>query len=295
MQRIRSQSLRRKPAFDDLHSPSPKRKYPQLSLEEASPTKRPASIVWFSDKNGIPMKSVSPLRIVKRNGRTPSAQLRTFPGQIEEEYVQDVVTAVRHLREDDYEDEGAAARELINRASIWTCKTAATLEDTLDREEETDDDEYGDQATCRSTCSPPPPYAFVNAGFFPALKQRLPDTVGMISTSCDIKAKSPRAPSASNSTELSYLQDESPLSSVDSSLEDILTSFEDLITTMSPRHQPPDSKGLQAALATENTTSRGSRGDMQCHPYDGIAADDDAGGCGAPHWSEVLLLEGYTV
>lgn len=311
IQRARSQSLRRKPAFEDLHSPSPKRKYSQASLKDqrASPTKRPVSIVWFSDKNGIPYKSVSPLRIVKRNRQphsSPDPQPKPIPALISGEHLQDMVSAVRNLRETDDDDEGAAARELINRASIWTCKTAVTVdsrrEDDLDHEEDTDEEvEYGDQATYRSTCSPPPPYAFSNtqAGPFSAPKETLP--VVTLLSSRNVEVESPCRPSTSDSTELSYLRDGSPLSSAESSFDDILTSFEGLISTMGPRYQSPIPKMF---AATENKAEAGPKKaalndsrpkGTEYNPYDGIANDDEAEGCGVPHWSEVLLLDGYTI
>ncbi|KAF9460333.1 hypothetical protein BDZ94DRAFT_1311590 [Collybia nuda] len=306
VQRMRSQSLRRKPAFDDLHSPSPIRRYSQASLGDygVSPTKRPVSLVWFSDKNGVPFKSVSPLRIVKRNMQPtsdPSPQPKVVPVQVAEENLRDMVAAVRNLREEECEDEGDSARELINRASIWTCKTARTMGSTrnilaaLEQEEETDEEEYGDQATCRSTCSPPPPYAFSNPNFHQISETKTSEAVD---TPRDAQVKCPCGPSTSDSTELSYLQNGTPLSSMGSSLDDILTSFEGLITTLGPR-TPVSKTPTRVEKKAKTVLNKGSPYDIQekqmgyhFRPYDGIA--DEAEGCG-PHWSEVLLLEGYTI
>lgn len=263
-QRMRSPSLRRKPGYDDLHSLSPTR---------PSPKKRPASVNWFA----APAKSVSPLRIAKRNVAPVSDKpvMATFESTLDEDELQDMISTVRAAfvdlwADDSQEDAGVAARELINRQSVWTCD-AVSMDDTDTSENDSEEEEYGNELKIRSPCSPPPPYAFSNSPFY-ALHPIGQENKG----SMDVKLPSVCSIPASDSTELSYLQESTPASSVDSCLDDILTSFEHLVTTMGPKFSSHPTASA-TALAV----------DLGYFAYDGVVEEYGT------QWSDILELDSY--
>lgn len=298
IQRMRSPSLRRKPAYEDLHSASPTR---------PSPKRRPVSTVWFGSPQGTSFKSVLPLRIVKRNGTSPSSSdsgLMNSESLLKEDELQDVISAVRdafeHLREAGQDDEGAAARELINRESIWTCDAVSTVDSNKnmmaaleDEEDESEDEEYGNESTVRSTYSPPPPYAFSNTGFYATVEPSSPSAIDMLKLGDSVDKIHPVCSVlASGSTELSYLQGKTPIPSVESCLDDILVSFEHLISTMGPKFQAMHMSGapIEGRTKVENSTEANQKLpalDLGHYAYAGVSED-----C-FTQWSDVLQLDNY--
>ncbi|RDB25622.1 hypothetical protein Hypma_006301 [Hypsizygus marmoreus] len=305
-QRMRSPSLRRKPAYDDLHSGSPTR---------STHSKRPASVIWFSSSSiGTPLKTVDPLNIVKRNspGNAGPANELAFPAS-ESMNTDEVRSVVRdafvHLHTDNSEeDEGAAARELINRESVFTCDkvptagqfkegtAAMTIMDDSD-----DDEEYGEELVDQSSRSPPPPYAFTNPDLRTVdVKVEVPptlDTYGLKPDGCGKMIPACSVP-PSASTELSYLQGDTPTSSADSSLNDIITSFEHLMATMSPKFQASmvDIPSPAIAVFSEKAKVERRKGmepseKSSLHP--GSCGYDELLEEYATQWSEVLLLDTY--
>jgi len=164
-QRRRSLSLRRRPAYEDLHSPSP----PRSSLKKCS-----ISRLWFypPETKQVQASTVGPLRITKRSGSSsPTTPGSTSPQfKFDEDDTHDVILKVRAvfelLRGNEDEDEGTTARELLNRESVESSTHSRQRPEEEEEESDDDDEEYGNEVTTRSICSPPPPYA-LSPGLFP--------------------------------------------------------------------------------------------------------------------------------
>jgi hypothetical protein len=236
-------SLRRVSAFDNFHSPSPSRKSPKAP-PSSSRKKRPvSSVVWFKDFNVTP---TVPLRIAKRcailSPLTPAARI-SGRGGVTEEALEEEVFAVKEAFAETREDEadgGVAARQRFDRASVWTTRTNRSsviqsdehMRNILDEDEEG----YGEELPSSSLvmCSPPPPYPLS------LFAVHITDKIDYKITT----AEGP--PLASQSTELSYLCSPGSVASCNGVLDDLLVSFEDLISTMPSRLKTP--KELRQAL-----------------------------------------------
>jgi hypothetical protein len=257
-------SLRRVPAFDNLHSPSPSRKS-QKASPSPSPRKRPvSSVVWFKNPSVTP---TTPLRIAKRcaglSPRIPTPKTARKAGVTEEELEEEVLAvkkAFATVRKEGEDDDGAA-RERFNRASVWTTRTSRSsvfqldehMRNILDTEEADDDDSdeegYGEELPSSSLMmrSPPPPYPLSP----PAVHTADKNSVYKMADSL---------PPVSESTELPYLRSPTPFESLDESLDDLLLSFEDLIASMPSRLKTPDEMRHTLAEKEAKVNGRTIRG-----------------------------------
>jgi hypothetical protein len=225
-------------------------------------------------------------------------------GVTEEELEEEVLAvqkAFATVREEGDDDDGIAARELFNRASVWTTRTNRSsvfrldehMRNILDEEEDNDDlndERYGKELSSPSLMmrSPPPPYPLS-----PSAVHITDKTIYKISTADSL-------PPVSESTELSYLPSPISFSSMDESLDDLLSSFEDLVASMPSRlRHAPAEKEAAAAKMNERVISRrrGEKGDMArlvleedmdsaCH---GIVVESVRD----RHWSDDFQLDAY--
>ncbi|KAF8071579.1 hypothetical protein FPV67DRAFT_1667066 [Lyophyllum atratum] len=303
VQRLRSPSLRRKPAYEDLHSASPMR--PRFSDAPPSPT-------VSSSSSEVQFKSVSPLRIVKRNGGSPvCVQAPSMPEALEavaypvkhtepgppgvrasamSEISKVVTSAVRHAfvqtRIEGQDDEGAAARELIQRASVWSCDAVPTGPSRCDmatvQEADESEEEHAGEVTPRASHSPPPPYAFSN----PSVNATLgPVTEGTM-------LQPARSVSSCVSTAFSYLHGNTPVASVDSCLDDILESFEQLMATM-PKFKGHIAQSSGHPLSVGGGEAKKSILAVPLVKGQRIVSKDACSRRTTTLWSDVLPLDNY--
>lgn len=224
--RQRTASLRRSVTFDIFDSPppvwsTPKRTTPSIVVLSSTPksTSSPDRILG----------PITPLRIVKRNKIRSSTT---------SEVSKSVISAVRDAfvktREENYS--ASDPRDILCRASVWTCNTIPVGCSTSDMsiyEEDRAEDEDTQESVDQGPATPPPPYAFSDLNTMVSVADGLKiDTVKAFldMTRCSL--------SSNGSTELGYLAavPESAYASVDSCLDDLLASFEDLMTAMPELH-----------------------------------------------------------
>ncbi|KAF5379756.1 hypothetical protein D9615_005743 [Tricholomella constricta] len=230
----------------------------------------------------LQFKTVSPLRIVKRNTiKAPSVRTSTAS-----EASIAVISAVRgafvQTREEHPEDEGAAARELISRESVLTCDGVSVGPFRCDISEVPEMNESGEGYSQEmSSRSPPPPYMHCNPAFAASLNENGVKPSGLLHPDCDGPAQI--------STESSYVKGPMPLSSVDSGLDDILASFENLISSM-PKFKASLAKAQDPALLVgQEKIASSLKPSANVQRY---VSDDPCGGHGT-HWSDVLRLDSY--
>lgn len=305
-------SLRRVPAFDDLHSLSPSRRS-QKACPSLNSRQRPvSSVVWFKDPGVTP---ATPLRIAKGCvGLYPSLstvktarKVRVTEEELEEE-VSAVKKAFATIRDEGGDDDGVTARERFNRASVWTMRTNRSsvfhlddyMRNVLDEEESDDDDTdeegYGEELSSPSLImrSPPPPYPLSPHSADKKTDYKIPTSDSL--------------PPVSKSTELSYLRSPTP----SSSLDDLLLSFEDLIASMPSRLRIPEEmrrvlaeKEGKMAKASERVFSKKQEenGETACLALkeDMVITcrsilekvDDGAPAVRDRHWSDDFELDAY--
>ncbi|KAG6889003.1 hypothetical protein C0995_004471 [Termitomyces sp. Mi166 len=273
--RQRTASLRRSVAFGIFDSPPPVWSTP----------KRPAPsiiVLGSTPESGSSLESIisptTPLRIVKRSKVRSSTT-----SEVSKAVISAVRDAFVETREEHDDDIAADPRDILNRASVWTCNT---LPVTFSQDEISvyEDDEAEDEDTQESSeqepATPPPPYAFSNPNTTDTVADELKaDTVQALFQ--DMKRYSV---ASNDSTELGYLAPTpgSAPASVDSCLDDILASFENLMAGM-PEFHPSIAKAQVAKLLTV-----ASREQMDL-PADLTRPGRDY----SSQWSDVLYLENY--
>ncbi|KAG5350205.1 hypothetical protein E4T56_gene18934 [Termitomyces sp. T112] len=222
--------------FDSPPSVWPTPKRPALSIVVRSSTPKSSS-----SPEPI-LKPTTPLRIVKRNevrSSTTSAVSRAVISAVRDAFVE--------TREEDENDPAADPRDLLSRTSVWTCHTlpvGCSKSDISVYEDEDAEDKDAQELGAQEPATPPPPYALSNFNATDTVTDGLKaDTVKAF---WDIKRCSI---SSNGSTELGYLvaMPGSVPASVDSCLDDILASFENLMAVM-PEFHPSLAKAQTAKL-----------------------------------------------
>ncbi|GLB44829.1 hypothetical protein LshimejAT787_1801660 [Lyophyllum shimeji] len=292
--KLHSPSFEGQPAFEDVDLSSPT---PPSPGKCASGVSNSSPAIHFS--------AVTPLRIVKRNvsnpggAQTPPTSKASVgaltPVQRETpdssgtrssrlSDISHVVTAaVRNAfirtRQEDEDDEGMGARELISRASVWTCDLSQ-LDLGLDAEDGETDSRYSEEATIDASCSeyPPPPYAFSDSN--PVLNSETDRS--MLQPASGVPA--------GVSGEVSGLEGNTPLDSVDSCLDEILASFEQLITTM-PKFQASLARSQGPTLSTAGVAEKVADANPVLNTVRRVL--NDARGRRAAHQSSTLQLDNY--
>ncbi|KAG5643277.1 hypothetical protein DXG03_001244 [Asterophora parasitica] len=254
VQRPHSFSITRKLTSEGLHSPS---------KAHSSPLTHPDSRTAPQDL----LKTVSPLRIVKRSQGSLSPDPRNSTTSNKSAVASDVISAVRdafaRTRPECPEDEGEKARELISRESVLTCDEVPSAwskyNTNMSVVYEDDESDEGYSQDTPSTGTPPPPYMDWYPAFLGSFK---PTALARLSA------------------ELSYLK-ALPVASADSGLDDILASFEALIASM-PKFASSLAKDGESVVFGEKTASRS----VQYCPGDTSSER-------VPQWSDVLHLDSY--
>ncbi|KAG5638543.1 hypothetical protein H0H81_012043 [Sphagnurus paluster] len=274
-----SPSLKRKSAHSDLQSPSTL----QHSLD--SITASPFGVRTKLSQMPI-MKPVSPLRIVKRHSPKPVGVRASTTSEVSKAVISAVRDAFVEARDADADEEGTTVRELINRDSVWTCDGphgGPTRYNMLLEGDESDEEHGQESPTIRATpCTPPPPYAFKSPG--PGVLFRS-EKEGDLMPSVFSGIMTPQV------TELLRLETTS-LSSVDSCLDDIIVSFEHLMTIVPNLNSPLLQDPLLSAKGSDKNTADArilANGNItgRCS-----ALSEAYGGC-VSQWSDVLRLDSY--
>ncbi|KAG6886517.1 hypothetical protein C0992_003624 [Termitomyces sp. T32_za158] len=237
--RQRTLSLRRSVAFGIFDSPppawsTPKRHAPSIIVLGSSP--------GSSSSPDPSLRPTTPLRIVKRNKIRSSTT---------SEVSKAVISAVRDAfvgtREEHEDDAAPDPRDILCRASVWTCHTLPVGYSSSDisiYEDDEAEDEYTQESGEQGPATPPPPYAFSGLNTMVSVADGL--KADTIKAFLDMKRCSIYS---DDSTEIGYLAAApgSALASVDSCLDDLLASFENLMTAM-PELQPFAAKAQTAKL-----------------------------------------------
>ncbi|KAG6877317.1 hypothetical protein C0993_008655 [Termitomyces sp. T159_Od127] len=232
-------SLRRGVAFGIFDSPPP---------AWSTPTRPAPSMVVLDstlESNSSPdpvLGPTTPLRIVKRNKIRSSTTSEVSKAVISA--VRDAFVETREQHEDDAVSD---PRDLLCRASIWTCNTlpvGCSTSDISTYEDDEAEEEGTQESAEQGLATPPPPYAFSDLNTTISVADGLKaDTIRAF---LDMKRCSL---SSNGSTELGYLAAApgSAPTSVDSCLDDLLASFENLLIAM-PELQPSAAKDRTAKL-----------------------------------------------
>ncbi|KAG6916213.1 hypothetical protein DXG01_007843 [Tephrocybe rancida] len=275
MQRQQGFSRRRSLDFGAFDSPPP---------AWSTPTKPPPSIVVLSStpptSSQEPVfKPITPLRIVKR--RPPKDRASTI-SEVSTAMISAIRDAFVETREELEADMTIDPRDLLNRASVMTCDVvplASKSGTSLIREAEETEDDNMHEADAQAPATPPPPYALSNPHATRGLKAEV------IKAFLDMKRYSVPA---CGSAELQYLGTPgTPASSVDSCLDDILASFEHLMTTV-PELQASVTKSQApgTAIAKQEKEKKSFFADSKADSSAAFSAVAD-------QWSDVLQLESY--
>ncbi|KAG6833108.1 hypothetical protein H0H87_011216 [Tephrocybe sp. NHM501043] len=267
VQRKRSSSLGHSIGFDGFNSRqpawnTPTKPMPSIIVQGSTPR---------SSSHEPQIKPITPLRIVKHK---PVREHASTTSEVSRAVITAVRDAFAETRLENEEDATSDPRDLLSRASVLTCDTVPIDSSKSDMCPVQDKD-YLQEVDAETLATPPPPYAFSNLNSSSVSKM---DTVKAF---LDMKRFSV---SLRGSTELQYLTatpGTTPVSSVESCLDELLASFEHLMVTM------PEFK---TSMANPQVSNLSTAANLE----KGLGTNSSAGfRVSGVQWSDVLALDNY--